>query len=91
LNRNGQTSDVAETVSRSARSKEVLRAQTFAITSMVESGATVVIEARWSGELAVDVGPLKAGKTMAADFCMVFEFRDGLIHRVRNYDCFAPF
>jgi len=91
LNPNGQTSNVAETIARSAVSKKLLRAQTFTITSMLAAGATVVMEAQWSGEMAVDVGPLTAGKTIQAFFCMVFEFRDGLIHRIRNYDCFAPF
>ena len=41
--------------------------------------------------MAMDAGPLKKGQRLAAHFCMIFEFKEGLIHRQRNYDCFEPF
>jgi len=42
------------------------------------------------GTMAMDAGVLKSGQVMKAYFCMIFEFSDGKIHRIRNYDCFEP-
>jgi hypothetical protein len=84
LNRRGQKSNLAETIARNELARKILSSQTFTITSLVEAGSTVVIEASWSGTMAVDVGPLAAGQRLGAHFCMVFEFEGGLIHRVRN-------
>lgn len=91
LNRKGQTSTLAETLSRSELSKKILKSQTYEITSMLASGETVVMEATWSGEMLIDAGPLKSGQTLKAFFCMVFEFKEGQIYRIRNYDCFEAF
>jgi ketosteroid isomerase-like protein len=91
LNRNGQTSDVAQTLERSERAKLLLAAQRYTVTSVVAAGERVVLEADWSAELRIDAGPLRAGQRLAATFCMVFEIKDDRIHRIRNYDCFAPF
>lgn len=35
-------------------------------------------------------GRLAAGAEMRAHFAMFFEFRNGLIYKQRNYDCFEP-
>jgi hypothetical protein len=50
----------------------------------------VAIEAIWTGTLAIGLGSLKPGDKMRARFAQFFEFRDGLIVRQRNYDCFEP-
>jgi hypothetical protein len=48
----------------------------------------VVLEAIWTGTLAVGFGTLKPGDQLRARFAQIFEFKDGLIWRQRNYDCF---
>jgi ketosteroid isomerase-like protein len=45
----------------------------------------------WVGTLAVSLGAIPAGGEMRAHFAVFLEFRDGRIHRQRNYDCFEPF
>ena len=45
----------------------------------------------WVGILAVAVGSLAIGDEMRANFGVFLTFRDGLITRQRNYDCFQPF
>jgi hypothetical protein len=35
-------------------------------------------------------GTLKLGDQLRARFAQVFEFKDGLIWRQRNYNCFDP-
>jgi ketosteroid isomerase-like protein len=73
-----------------ATARTILSSQSYEITSAIESGSTVAIETLWKGVMAIDAGPLKKGQEMKAFICMFFEFREGKIHRVRNYDCFEP-
>ena len=72
----------------SAKGRKVIKAQTIEIVNAVSSGQCVVIEAIWTGTLAVGFGTLKPGDQLRARFAQVFEFKDGLIWRQRNYDCF---
>ncbi|MBL7714238.1 MAG: nuclear transport factor 2 family protein [Bdellovibrionales bacterium] len=82
LNKQGQKSGAADSFRRMLMAKEILQSQCYEITSILEQGSTVVMESTW-------VGTLKNGQVMKAFFCMYFEFLDGKIHRVRNYDCFV--
>lgn len=91
LNKNGQKSDLADSEKRMKIAKSILTTQRYEITSMIEQNATVVMEAVWNGTMATDAGALKKGQILKAYFCMVFDFMDGKIHRIRNYDCFEPF
>lgn len=74
-----------------ARGKSVTRAQHFGITAIYEQGDTAVAEFDWWAELTVPIGSLAAGERMTGRFVTVVEFRDGLVWRQRNYDCFDPF
>lgn len=49
----------------------------------------VVTRATWRGETAHALGPLPAGTTFRSETAIFFEFRDGLIYRQENFDCFA--
>lgn len=90
LNPRGTTSDKAELQRRTGLARQIIRRQHYEIVSELAQGERVVIEARWTAELAVPMGSLNAGAAMKAHFAMFFELRDGLIHRMRNYDCFEP-
>jgi ketosteroid isomerase-like protein len=90
LNKLGQKSDATDSFKRMQTAKMILSSQSYEITSTLEQGNTVVIETIWTATMAIDAGPLKKGQAMKAYFCMFFEFKDGKIHRVRNYDCFEP-
>lgn len=70
------------------RSRYILASQSFEIVNALASGNCVVMETIWTATLAVAVGKLAPGHTMRARFAQFFEFRDGLIFRIRNYDCF---
>src|SRR4029077_4518622 len=72
----------------SAKGRKVIKAQTIEIVNAVSSGQCVVLEAIWTGTLAVGFGALKPGDQLRARFAQVFEFKEGLIWRQRNYDCF---
>ncbi len=90
LNPKGGTSDLATLLARAASVPSLLRRQRYALVSSMAVGARVVIEAVWTGELAIPFGTVAAGTEMTAHFAMFFELEGGRIRRQRNYDCFEP-
>ena len=63
----------------------------FGLPLLRRPGQEVALEVLWVGTLAVPVGSLIMGDEMRANFGVFLTFRDGLITRQRNYDCFQPF
>jgi ketosteroid isomerase-like protein len=57
---------------------------------VLPAGDYVVARAAWSGTLAVDAAPLRAGSTLRARLAMFFTVRDGRVFRQENYDCYEP-
>jgi ketosteroid isomerase-like protein len=57
---------------------------------ILPAGDHVVARAAWSGTLAVDAPPLRAGSTLRARLAMFFTVRDGRVFRQENYDCYEP-
>src|SRR5262249_30236808 len=73
-----------------AKGRQVIATQTIEVVNAVSSCQCVVLEAIWTGTLAIGFGTLKPGDRLRARFAQVFEFKHGLIWRQRNYDCFDP-
>lgn len=90
LNPNGGRSDVAKLLARAAKVPELLRSQKFEIVSEMAQGARVIVEAVWTGVMAVPFGTARPGATMKAHFAMFFQIENGRIKSQRNYDCFEP-
>lgn len=74
-----------------ARGGRVLRSQRYEVLTAIADGDEVALEVLWVGILAVAIGSLAEGDEMRAHFGVFLTFRDGLIARQRNYDCFDPF
>ena len=87
----GATRDLAAMKEAAARGKSVMRAQRYEVRTAIANGGEVALEILWVGTLAVALGSLAAGDEMRAHFGVFLTFRDGLITRQRNYDCFDPF
>lgn len=73
------------------KGKKVLLSEEYEVVKSYSFGNTVVIEALWTGTLAIPIGKIPAGGQMKANFAQFFEFEDGRIIKQRNYDCFEPF
>jgi hypothetical protein len=71
--------------------KKLLEEQKYDIQRVYEAGETLITEVIWTAKVGADVGAFKAGQQLRAYFCCVFDFKDGKIHRQRNYDCFERF
>ena len=76
---------------RAPNGKKLLKEQKYDIQRVHETGDTLITEVIWTAEVGADVGSFKAGQQLKAYFCCVFEFKDGMIYRQRNYDCFERF
>ena len=87
---NGTRRDLAGLKEAAERGKGVMARQELELLSVVASGDTVAVEARWAGTLAKAIGPIAEGTVMRARFGQFFQFRDGKIVSQRNYDCFDP-
>ncbi|WP_417861383.1 nuclear transport factor 2 family protein [Winogradskyella sediminis] len=75
----------------SERGKKVLQKEEYEIIKSYSFGNTVIIEAIWTGTLAIPIGNIPIGGQMKAYFAQFYEFKDNKIIKQRNYDCFEPF
>jgi ketosteroid isomerase-like protein len=90
LNPRGARRDLAAVLDAAERGQKVMASQRYEIIHAVADGNCVAVEFRWSGPLAIPVGPLPAGAEMRGRFACFLEFRAGRIVAQRNYDCFDP-
>jgi ketosteroid isomerase-like protein len=70
---------------------KLLASQSYEIQRAYELEETVIAEVVWTAVVGADLGPFKKGQTLKAYFCCIFDFKDNLIYRQRNYDCFERF
>ncbi len=75
----------------SERGKKVLQREEYEVLRWFAFENTAIIEAIWTGTLAIPLGNIPVGGQMKAYFAQFYEFEDGKIIRQRNYDCFEPF
>ena len=87
----GALRDLAALREAAQRGRAVIASQRYEVKAAYAVRDVVILEVLWAGVLKVPVGTLPAGGEMRAHFAVFLEFRDGLIHRQRNYDCFEPF
>lgn len=90
LSPRGSTRDLQALAESFARGQALLASQRYELTNVFAAGSQVLVEMVWTGTVKLDVGPLKAGDTLRARCAAVFELRDGLIYRQRQYDCYEP-
>jgi ketosteroid isomerase-like protein len=86
----GSRRDRAAILESMVRGREVIAAQRFDVHDHhAVDDLRLVTRATWHGQTARDLGPLPVGTRFRAETAMFFEFRDGLIYRQENFDCFA--
>ena len=87
---NGASRDFKGLQEAAERGKSTMSSQRFELLNVFADGSTVVVEAEWSGTLAVSIGDLESGTVMRARFAQFLELQDGRITAQRSYDCFYP-
>ncbi|NCC80903.1 MAG: nuclear transport factor 2 family protein [Clostridia bacterium] len=91
LTKNLTENDLEKIKEGSVKGAQILKSQSYELVNLYEMDNVVIIEAIWRGTLNIPVGKLNPGDEMKAYFAQFYEFKDGLIYRQRNYDCFETF
>lgn len=73
-----------------AKAKSMLRSQSYEISREVSVDNCVVLELVWRGTSNIEHPPLSVGQELQAHCVAIFDFADGKIVGLRNYDCFDP-
>lgn len=73
-----------------AKAKAMLSAQSYEISREVSVDNCVILELIWRGTSNIEHPPLSVGQELQAHCVAVFDFADGKIVGLRNYDCFDP-
>jgi ketosteroid isomerase-like protein len=88
INPAGGERDAAAMRAALDRGRQLLAWQSYEVRDHIASGDIVVTRMRWSGELAVDAGPLRAGTRMAAWCVAHYRLAAGRIVRIEQHDCY---
>ena len=91
LKAKGDRRELDVLIEDSKRGAGLMRRQVYELLHSVAEGDKVAVRVRWEGELAIDLGALKAGDVMRAQFAIFLRFSDSRIIEQHNYDCFDPF
>ncbi|PIE12063.1 MAG: hypothetical protein CSA72_02840 [Rhodobacterales bacterium] len=73
------------------KAKGIIDGQHYEVTKTLADETSIMFEMIWTGTMAIDIPPLKAGQNLRANCIAVFDFEDGKVTSLRNYDCFEPF
>ena len=84
----GQVRDLSALKSDIGKSKGIIEQQKYDILNTIAHGEIVVLEMVWHGTVVTDIPPLREGQKLRAQCVAVFEFREGKVVKLRNYDCF---
>lgn len=74
-----------------AQGSKILSSQSYEILSFVENTERIVVEVAWYGTLATPIKSLGIGDQMKTHSAIFFDFKNGLIVKQKNYDCFEAF
>ncbi|KOV84138.1 nuclear transport factor 2 family protein [Nocardia sp. NRRL S-836] len=81
---------LAEMLAASVAGAGLLAGQKYDVHAAVEAGATAILRLTWTGVIARDTGPYRAGDELVAHIAQFVETADGLITSIETFDCYEP-
>lgn len=90
LNPNGKARRKDDLLADFERGKGVISRHVYRVKRLLSDGSRVSAEVEWTGTLAINMGTLKVGDRMKADFGVFFQIEGGRIVEQNNYDCIHP-
>lgn len=87
----GARLDAARMLHESQTGAALLAQQRFLVRSALELGDTAIVRLTWSGVVAREVGPFRAGQQLNAQIAQFITVRAGRIACIETYDCYEPF
>lgn len=88
FNQAGSDRDRATMLTGLEVGRSLLSAQRFEPLAHLYDGDVVATRMRWSGELAQDAGPFRAGTKLTAWCVAHYTLRDGRIAHIEQHDCY---
>jgi len=86
----GQERDLSSLKADIEKAAGILEGQRYEITKSMADENSVMLEMIWRGVMATDLSPLTSGQKLRAHCVAIFDFSDGMVTGLRNYDCFDP-
>lgn len=91
LKPHGATTELAGMLANSSAGAQLLAQQRYDLVDAVAHGDLAILRLVWTGTIARDVGPFRAGQTLRAHIAQFISTREGRISRIETYDCYEPF
>jgi ketosteroid isomerase-like protein len=91
LKPSGSTAELAQMLTASSAGAELLAKQSYDVHSALELGSHAILRLTWTGVIARDVGPFRAGQVLTAKIAQFIQTRDGRVASIETYDCYQPF
>lgn len=90
VTKKGQVRTAAEGMKGIEIGKQILSEQRYEFVDFAETNDKVIAQGVWIATMKIDAGQLKQGDELKAYLCVIIEFKDNKIYRIRNYDCYEP-
>jgi ketosteroid isomerase-like protein len=91
ISRRGSRADLDRIVVASDAGAALLSSQRYTIRDVHEDGNLVIFRYTWTGVIAVDRGPFRAGQELVAHVAAFAGITDGRISSFETFDCYEPF
>lgn len=87
----GATTSLEEMLAASSAGAGMLSSQRYELRHAVADGTRAALAMRWTGVIATDVGPFRAGQELVADIAQFVETDGARIRSIETFDCYLPF
>lgn len=87
----GRTIELHDILAGSAAGAALLAHQHYDVHDAFATGDLAVLRLTWTGVIAADRGPFRAGQELTAHIAQFVRVQDGRIASIETYDCYEPF
>lgn len=87
----GGTATLDEMLSASAAGAKLLGKQSYELVDAVAQGDLAILRVLWTGTIASDAGPFRAGQELRAHIAQFITTEGERISRIETFDCYEPF
>ena len=87
----GAIGSVENMIAESTRGAGLLSSQTYAVREAIEHADLAILRLTWTGIIARDLGPFRAGQVLTAHIAQFIHVRHGRVASIETFDCYEPF
>ena len=87
----GATSGLDEMLAASATGAALLKSQRYDVRSAEAVGDLAIMRLTWTGVIAADVGPFRAGQELVDHIAQFIDTDGQRIVSIETFDCYEPF